>query len=178
MYFADQKLNFDLFFKNPQTVTIAASDDSGDAVTIEYLLSDKELPVAQLDSATFTAYTRAFSITPDNKYVIYARLTDTSDNVTYISSKGLVLDENNQFTLNPADGGQTIVVTDRAGNKTAVIVTVNNGHTDENPKDHKCDICGENAGDHEKNDTKSSQTGDNSHMALWILLLATSVSTV
>ena len=27
-------------------------------------------------------------------------------------------------------------------------VTVNDGHTDENPKDHECDICGENVGVH------------------------------
>ncbi|MGN0611705.1 MAG: hypothetical protein ACI4JI_07975, partial [Ruminiclostridium sp.] len=46
------------------------------------------------------------------------------------------------------EGTQTIVVTDKAGNQTSVSVTVNDGHTDENPKDHKCDICGETLSDH------------------------------
>lgn len=164
-------ITFGLFFKDTQTVTITASDNSGEDVTIEYLLSDKELTVDQLNSATFNAYNDKFSINPDNKYVIYARLTDHAGNVTYISSEGVVLDatapvisgvengktycetqtvtvtedyidsvkvngtavtldENKQFTLNPAEGTQTIVVTDKAGNVSAEItVTVNNGHT-------------------------------------------------
>ena len=164
-------ITFGLFFKDTQTVTITATDNSGDAVTIEYLLSDKELDETELASATFTAYTEAFSINPDNKYVVYARLTDHAGNVTYISSEGVVLDAttpvisgvengktyceaqtvtvteeyiesvkvngtavtldaNNQFTLNPAEGTQTIVATDKAGNVSAEItVTVNNGHT-------------------------------------------------
>lgn len=176
------KITFGLFFKDTQRVTITASDNSGEDVTIEYLLSDKELDETELASATFTAYTEAFSINPGNKYVVYAKLTDTSGNVAYINSEGIVLDsiapvisgvengktyceaqtvtvtedyiesvkvndaevpldENNQFTLNPAEGTQTIVVTDKAGNVSAEItVTVNNGHTDGN-KDHLCDIC-------------------------------------
>lgn len=164
-------ITFGLFFKDTQTVTITASDNSGEDVTIEYLLSDKELTVDQLNSATFNAYNDKFSINPDNKYVIYAKLTDHAGNVTFISSEGVVLDatapvisgvengktyceaqtvtvtedyidsvkvngtavtldENKQFTLNPAEGTLTIVVTDKAGNVSAEItVTVNNGHT-------------------------------------------------
>ena len=164
-------ITFGLFFKDTQTVTITASDNSGEAVKIEYLLSDKGLTAAELDNATFTAYTDTFSINPDNKYVIYAKLTDTSRNVTYLSSKGIVLDAtapvitgvengkvyceeqtvtvtedyiesvkvngtevtldaNNQFTLSPAEGTQTIVATDKAGNVSAeMIVTANAEHT-------------------------------------------------
>ncbi|MGN0521701.1 MAG: chitobiase/beta-hexosaminidase C-terminal domain-containing protein, partial [Eubacterium sp.] len=181
-------ITFDLFFKEYQTVTITASDNSGDAVTIEYLLSDKELTVAQLDAATFTAYTDVFSINPDNEYVIYARLTDTSGNVKYINSNGIVLDatapvisgvENgktyceaqtvtvtdkyldsvtldgievpldasNQFILSAADAEQTIVATDKAGNQAQIIVTVKNGHTDED-KDNICDDCGSKLHEH------------------------------
>ena len=176
-------ITFGLFFKDTQSVTITASDNSGEDVTIEYLLSDKALSETELASATFNAYNDKFSINPDNKYVVYARLTDHAGNVTYISSDGIVLDatapvitgvengktyceaqtvtvteeyiesvkvngtavtldENNQFTLNPAEGTQTIVVTDKAGNVSAeIIVTVNDGHTD-NSKDHNCDYCG------------------------------------
>ena len=186
-------ITFGLFFKDTQTVTITAGDNSGEDVTIEYLLSDKALSKTELVSATFTAYTDSFSINPDNKYVIYAKLTDKSGNVAYINTSGIVLDatapvitgvengktyceaqtvtvtedyiesvkvngtdvtldENNQFTLNPAEGTQTIVVTDKAGNVSAdITVTVNDGHTD-NDKNHKCDFCGTNVGVHADND--------------------------
>ena len=182
-------ITFGLFFKDTQSVTITASDYSGEDVTIEYLLSDKELTVDQLNSATFNAYNDNFSINPDNKYVIYAKLTDKSGNVAYINSEGIVLDAtspaitgiengktyceaqtvtvteeyiesvkvngtavtldaNNQFILNPAEGTQTIVAIDKAGNETSVTVTVNDGHTYEWQSENsqywkKCKFCGD-----------------------------------
>ena len=58
----------------------------------------------------------------------------------------VTLDSNNQFTLNPAEGEQTIVVTDKAGNETRVTVTVNDGHTYEWQSENgqywqKCKFC-------------------------------------
>ena len=85
-------ITFGLFFKDTQTVTVTATDNSGESVTVEYLLSNKELTKAELDGMTFTAYTAPFSINPDNEYVIYAKLTDTSGNVAYINTNGIVLD--------------------------------------------------------------------------------------
>ncbi|MGN0534917.1 MAG: chitobiase/beta-hexosaminidase C-terminal domain-containing protein, partial [Eubacterium sp.] len=175
-------ISFDLFFKEYQTVTITAADNSGDAVKIEYLLSGEELTLSQLNTATFSAYTEAFSINPDNEYVVYARLTDTSNNVKYINSNGIVLDAtapvisgiengktyceeqtvtvtdkyldsvtlngtgvsldtNNQFTLPATEGEQKIVAIDKAGNKAEMIVTMKNGHTDEDDN-RICDDCG------------------------------------
>ena len=163
-------ITFGLFFKDTQTVTINAADNSGEAVTVEYLLSNKELTKTALDGMTFTAYTAPFSIAPDNEYIIYVRLTDKTGNTDYICSDGIVLDgtspvikgiengktyckaqtvtinekyvdtvtvngtavtlnENGGFTLAPANGGQRIVVTDKAGNTAEMTVTVNDGHT-------------------------------------------------
>ena len=85
-------ITFDLFFKDTQTVTVTAADNSGEAVKIEYLLSDKALTESELAGMTFTAYSAPFSINPDNEYVIYAKLTDTSGNVAYINTNGIVLD--------------------------------------------------------------------------------------
>ena len=180
-------ITFGLFFKDTQMVTVTAADNSGEAVKIEYLLSDKALTESELAGMAFTAYSAPFSINPDNEYVIYAKLTDTSGNVAYINTNGIVLDgtspvitgieagktyctaqlvtvdekyidtvkvngntvtldSNNQFTLNPAEGKQTIVVTDKAGNETRVTVTVNDGHTYEWQSENgqywqKCKFC-------------------------------------
>ena len=163
-------ITFGLFFNDTQTVTITAADNSGETVTIEYLLSDKELTKAELDGMTFTVYTAPFDIDPDNEYIIYVRLTDTAGNTDYICSDGIVLDgtspvitgiengktyceaqtvtvdekyvdtvtvngkkvtldESGSFVLSPADGGQKIVVTDKAGNTAEMTITVNDGHT-------------------------------------------------
>ena len=206
-------ITFGLFYKGAQEVTITAADNSGEMVTVEYLLSDKELTKAELDGMTFTAYTAPFGIEPDNEYIIYVRLTDKAGNTDYICSDGIVLDgtspvitgiengktyceaqtvtvdekhigtvtvngtevtldENGSIVLSPADGGQKIVVTDKAGNTAEMTVTVNDGHTfgdwtsngdgthtrqctadsctegvetdncTDEDKNHKCDICG------------------------------------
>ncbi len=110
-------ITFGLFFKDSLTVTITASDNSGEAVTTEYLLSDKALTAADLETASFTTYTEAFGINPDKKCVIYAKLTDTSGNVTYMSSNGLVLDGTAPVISGVENGktyceAQTVTVTD------------------------------------------------------------------
>ena len=177
------EITFGLFFKDTQTVTISASDNSGEPVTVSYLLSDKALTAEELAANEFITYTDGFSIEPNNEWIIYAKLTDKAGNVTYLSSDGIVLDnvvpvisgiengktycsaqtvtvtekyiarvtvngtevplnEKNQFTLSLPAGEKEIVATDKAGNVSAeMIVTVNDGHTDEN-KDYKCDFCG------------------------------------
>lgn len=83
---------FHLFFNDTQTVTITASDNSGEAVTISYLLSDKALTADELAAKEFTAYTNGFDIEPNNEWIIYVKLTDKAGNVTYLSSDGIVLD--------------------------------------------------------------------------------------
>lgn len=63
-----------------------------------------------------------------------------------VNGTEVILDENGQFILSPASGEQTIVVTDKAGNETRVIVTVNDGHTYEWQSENgqywqKCKFC-------------------------------------
>ena len=97
-------ITFDLFFKDTQTVTVTAADNSGKAVKIEYLLSDKALTESKLAGMTFTTYSAPFSINPNNEYVIYAKLTDTSGNVAYINTNGIVLDATVPGISGIADG--------------------------------------------------------------------------
>lgn len=86
------KITFGLFFKGTQAVTITASDNSGDEVTVSYLLSDKALTADDLAVKEFIAYTGRFDIEPNNEWIIYVMLTDNAGNVTYLSSDGIVLD--------------------------------------------------------------------------------------
>ena len=111
-------ITFGLFFKDTQTVTINAADNSGETVTVEYLLSDKELTKAELDGMTFTAYTAPFGIDPDNEYIIYVRLTDKAGNTDYICSDGIVLDGTSPVITGIEDGkiyceAQTVTVAEK-----------------------------------------------------------------
>ena len=111
-------ITFGLFFKDTQEVTINAADNSGEAVTVEYLLSAKELTKAELDGMTFTAYTAPFGIDPDNEYIIYVRLTDKAGNTDYICSDGIVLDGTSPVITGIEDGktyceAQTVTVDEK-----------------------------------------------------------------
>ena len=163
------KLTLGLFFKDTQTVTINASDNSG-TVFVSYLVTDRDLSEAELQSLVFSGYDEPFLIEPNGEYIVYAMLVDESLNITYLRSDRITLDnirpviggiengktyceaqtvtidekyidtvtvngtkvtldENGSFVLSPADGGQRIVVTDKAGNTAEMTVTVNGGHT-------------------------------------------------
>lgn len=160
---------FEVFFKEHQTVTITASDNSGDTVAIGYLLSDQKRTEEELHAADFSAYAETFTVSLD-QYIVYAKLTDSTGNATYINTDGIVLDQtapvisgvkngsiycgaqtvtinetnlesvtvndadvkldtNGQFQLLPAESAQKIAAVDKAGNRTEISVTVNNGHT-------------------------------------------------
>ena len=162
-------ITFGLFFKDTQTVTINAADNSG-TVFVSYLVTHQDLSEAELQSLVFSGYQEPFHIDPNGEYIVYAMLVDASLNITYLRSDRITLDnvqpviggiengktyckeqtvtinekyvdtvtvngaavtlnENGGFTLAPANGGQRIVVTDKAGNTAEMTVTVNAGHT-------------------------------------------------
>ena len=162
-------ITFGLFFKDTQTVTITAADNSG-TVFVSYLVTHQDLSEAELQSLVFSGYEEPFHIDPNGEYIVYAMLVDASMNITYLRSDRITLDnvqpvigglengktyckaqtvtinekyvdtvtvngaavtlnENGGFTLAPANGGQRIVVTDKAGNTAEMTVTVNDGHT-------------------------------------------------
>ena len=167
-------VTFDLFFKNGESVEITTSDESSGKVRIDYLAIHKKLTESELKTMLFLQYQGKLQIgdpylDKDGRYIIYARLSDASGNVRYISSDGIVVDNtppaisgitdgetyceaktvsvdeanpdsitvngtpvtltDGKCTLNPADGEQTVVVTDKVGNTASVTVTVNDGHT-------------------------------------------------
>lgn len=94
-------ITFKTFYKESQTVTITATDDSyshegytdDKQVKIQYYISneDKALTLSELDNIEFTDYTGGFDISSFNKYVIYAKFTDHAGNVTYISTDGMLI---------------------------------------------------------------------------------------
>ena len=182
-------LTFGLFFKDTQTVTINASDNSG-TVFVSYLVTDRNLSEAELGSLVYRAYEEPFRIDPNGEYIVYVMLVDESLNITYLRSDRVTLDnvqpviggiesgktyceaqtvtvdekyvdtvtvngtaveldESGSFALSPADGGQKIIVTDKAGNTAEMTVTVNDGHTfgewvsnDDGTHTRKCTVDG------------------------------------
>ena len=98
-------LTFGLFFKDTQTVTITAADNSG-TVFISYLVTDRDLSEAELGSLVYRAYDEPFLIEPNGEYIVYAMLVDESLNITYLRSDRITLD-NVQPVIGGIENGKT-----------------------------------------------------------------------
>ena len=93
------KLTLGLFFKDTQTVTINAFDNSG-TVFVSYLVTDQDLSEAELQSLVFNGYDEPFCIDLNGEYIVYAMLVDESMNITYLRSDRITLDN-----IRPVIGG-------------------------------------------------------------------------
>ena len=99
------ELTFGIFFKDTQEVTINAVDNSG-VVFVSYLVTDKELSEAELNSLVFRAYEEPFCIDPNGEYIVYVMLVDENINITYLRTDRLTLD-NIQPVISGIENGKT-----------------------------------------------------------------------
>ena len=99
------KLTFGLFFKDTQEVTINAADNSG-TVFISYLVTDRDLSEAELQSLVFSGYEEPFRINPNGEYIVYAMLVDARLNITYLRSDRVTVD-NVQPVITGIENGKT-----------------------------------------------------------------------
>ena len=99
------ELTFGIFFKDTQEVTINAVDNSG-VVFVSFLVTDKELSEAELNSLVFRAYEEPFSIDPNGEYIVYVMLVDENINITYLRSDRITLD-NIQPVISGIENGKT-----------------------------------------------------------------------
>lgn len=81
---------FSEFVKNAE-LTISATDASG-IKEISYLLSDAALTSEQLAEKTDWTVGKNVTVSTDSKFILYAKITDNADNVSYISSVGITVD--------------------------------------------------------------------------------------
>ena len=99
------ELTFGIFFKDTQEVTINAVDNSG-VVFVSYLVTDRELSEAELNSLVFRVYEEPFRIEPNGEYIIYVMLVDENINITYLRSDRITLD-NIQPVISGIENGKT-----------------------------------------------------------------------
>lgn len=132
------KITFGLFFKDTQTVTINAADNSG-TVFVSYLVTDQDLSEAELQSLVFSGYEEPFRIEPNGEYIVYVMLVDARLNITYLRSDRVTLD-NVQPVITGIENGktyceaQTVTVDEKyvdtvTVNGTAVTLDKNNSFT-------------------------------------------------
>ena len=107
---------------NEYIVYVKLTDKAGntDYICSEGIVLDKTKPVI-VGIKEGTTYCESQTVTINEKYIDIEAVKVNGTKVT--------LDKNNRFVLEPKDGEQQIVVTDKAGNQAIMTVTINDGHT-------------------------------------------------
>ena len=88
----EEEITFDVFFKEPAAVTVAAADQGSGVAKIEYLVANSQQTLEALKASDEWQAGDSLTLEPDGAYVVYARITDQSGNETYLSSGGIVVD--------------------------------------------------------------------------------------
>lgn len=86
---------FDLFYNSELTIEIEGGDIQSGIKKIQYLISDTEIGNDNLKERTdWKDYNEnaAPSVSTEGQYIVYAKITNGDDLVTYISSDGIVMD--------------------------------------------------------------------------------------
>lgn len=86
------KITFGIFFKNTVNVSISADDKMSGIKKIEY---QKVAMDTDYDPNGKWISGSSFNVTPDDKFIVYARITDNVGNYVIINSDGIVVDSSN-----------------------------------------------------------------------------------
>ena len=110
-----ETLTFGLYSKNQFNVTVEQEDVNSNTIELYISHSKEQISWEELEKIeTWEPYRENYEITSSDYYIVYARLTDKAGNRSYLSSKGLIIDEpQNGCTIsfldengNPFDGNQ------------------------------------------------------------------------
>ncbi|BDF59121.1 hypothetical protein CE91St36_19380 [Christensenellaceae bacterium] len=88
-------ITFGIYFNEQQPVVIDAADEGGSGLAgIQYYIASEALTRQQLLDVEETSWKdyAAFTLLPEDRYVVYAKLADNAGNVTYIGTDGMVFD--------------------------------------------------------------------------------------
>ena len=92
-------ITFGYFSRNTAHVTIQSADNLSGVYRVDHLRSPEPLSLSQVQSSggwvAGSPGSSNFSVTPDERMVVYARITDRAGNMIIINSDGVILDQTN-----------------------------------------------------------------------------------
>ena len=89
-------VTFGYFFKETQSITITASDETSGVAKIEYFIATEE--ITDFENIEWIEYTEKFNIEPNSKNIIYAKATDNAGRYVIVNSDGIVVYSDSQVT--------------------------------------------------------------------------------
>ena len=92
------KIKFNNYSNKTSKATLTFEDNitKNKNLIVKYYVSENPVSIKTLTGLKenkWKKYTKAISFSPDKKFVVYAKVTDTAGNTKYISSDGIILDK-------------------------------------------------------------------------------------
>ncbi len=89
-----EKITFGIFKNTKYNVSMTSEDITAGVKKTEYYKAYSEKTLEELEAyKDWKAYSEVFSVSPNEQFVIYEKITDKADNVTYVSSDGAIADD-------------------------------------------------------------------------------------
>ena len=101
-----EEFSFETFFRTEQEVTVSAEDTLSLMSSSEYYVSDSIMSREELEEVTGWTPYNALRLDEEGRYIVYAKLTDTAGNISYVSSDGIVIDRTAPEITGVTDGGE------------------------------------------------------------------------
>lgn len=89
-----EKITFGIFKNTKYNVSMTSEDEIAGVKKTEYYKAYSEKTLEELENyENWEEYLDVFSVSPNEQFVIYEKITDKADNVTYVSSDGVIADD-------------------------------------------------------------------------------------
>ena len=89
-----EKITFGIFKNTKYNVSLTSQDATAGVKKTEYYKAYSEKSLDELKAyKNWKDYSEVFSVSPNEQFVIYEKITDKADNVTYVSSDGAIADD-------------------------------------------------------------------------------------
>ena len=96
---------YNQYFNDDQTVSIAASDNSGAPVICSYIVSPSLVEESDLVNTVWTPYNEPFEVKEEGEHIIYAMLLDAKLNRSYINTSKIIIDKTPPVVSGIEDNG-------------------------------------------------------------------------
>ncbi len=89
-----EKITFGIFKNTKYNVSMTSEDATSGVEKTEYYKTDSEKTLDQIKAyKNWTNYSGVFSVSPNEQFIVYEKITDKSGRVTYVSSDGAIADD-------------------------------------------------------------------------------------
>jgi len=151
-------ITFNTIFKDKKIVNISASDACSGVADIMYYKSASAKSYAEIQALSSSDWIKAssFSVEPEAKFVVYAKVVDNAGNVNYISSDGVIIEKVAEQTSPEQTSPEQNSSEQNSAEQSSQEHSNSSSSSDESDKDDKDDTSSTSSNESDATETNTS----------------------